>query len=469
MHYFNRNGESVEEFVIAELEKIVGKDCLITERQKMLNYLADESPASVRPSPAEDLIVVKPANAQQVSAVLQLANNHRLPVFPRGGGTGLAGGAVPTRNGVILSLERMKGIEVDQENMMAIAEAGVTLGELANEAEKVNLSFPPHPGDENAQVGGLVATNAGGSRAVRHGVMRNQVRGIEVALPTGEILSLGGRVHKNNVGYDLMQLIIGSEGTLGIITKAILQLYPKPGATLTLIQPYDIRRDALSSVPKILRDAGTPLAIEYVARKEIERSAKHLGTRWPVTEGKCYLIIILSGLNRDQVLTQSLKIAEICRQNTTHETFVAESKKDQDNILNIRSYMYTALKSEIVDILDVTVPTARLEEVMESIDRVAAEHSAYIPIYGHAGDGNLHVHVMRQQGESMDYVESLRNEIYAIATKAGGVISGEHGIGKIRTGKLEIVISKKEFELMQNIKRVFDPNGILNPGTTISA
>jgi glycolate oxidase len=457
----------MEEFVIEKLKSIVGEAYVITERQKMLNYLADESPASIRPSPADDLVLVKPVDAQQVSVVLQLANKHRLAVFPRGGGTGLAGGAIPTRNGIILSLERMKGIELDEENLMAVAEAGVTLGELANEVDKVNLSFPPHPGDENAQVGGLVATNAGGSRAVKHGVMRNQVRGIEVVLATGDILNLGGRVHKNNVGYDLMQLIIGSEGTLGIITKATIQLYPKPGATMTLIQPYETRRDALTSVPKILREAGTPLAIEYVERKEIERSAKHLGARWPVTEGKCFLIIILSESSRDQVLAQSLKIAEICRQYTSHETFVAESKSDQDNILNIRSYMYTALKPDIVDILDVTVPTAQLEPVMESIDRVAAEHTAYIPIYGHAGDGNLHVHIMREEGEGLEYVENLRNEIYGIATRAGGVITGEHGIGKVRIGKLPTVLGKKELELMQDIKRIFDPNGILNPGTTI--
>jgi len=312
-----------------------------------------------------------------------------------------------------------------------------------------------------------VATNAGGSRAVKHGVMRNQVRGIEAVLPSGDILTLGGKVHKNNVGYDLMQLIIGSEGTLAVITKATIQLFPTPGATMTLIQPYDIRRDALSSVPRILREAGTPLAIEYVERNEIERSAKHLGTNWPVKEGKCFLIIILAEATKDQVLSQSIKIAEICRQSTAFETFVAESKPDQENILKIRSYIYSALKSEMVDILDITVPIARLERAMEAIDKVAAEYNAHLPIYGHAGDGNLHVHIMRKDGEAVDHVEELRSEIYSIATSAGGVISGEHGVGKIRTGKLSTVLSKKELELLGDIKRIFDPNWILNPGTTI--
>lgn len=453
--------------IVETLAEIVGTEHVIVERQKMLNYLADESPTSIRPSPAEDLILVKPADAQQVADVLQFANTHRLPVFPRGGGTGLAGGAVPTRNGIILSLERLTRLEIDQENLMAVAEAGVTLGQLALEAEKVNLAFPPHPGDESAQVGGLVATNAGGSRAVKHGVMRNQVRGIEAVLATGEILNLGGKVHKMNVGYDLMQLIIGSEGTLAVITKAIIQLFPKPGATITLIQPYGVRRDALSSVPRILKEAGTPLAIEYVERNEIERSAEHLGTHWPVAEGKCYLVIILAEATRDQVLSQSLKIAEVCRRNTAFETFVAESKPDQENILKIRSYIYSALKSEMADILDITVPIAQLERVMEAVEKIAGEYKAHVPIYGHAGDGNLHVHIMQKDHEDPVHVEKLRNEIYEIATRAGGVISGEHGIGKIRTGKLPTVLSKKELELLRSIKRIFDPNWILNPGTTI--
>jgi glycolate oxidase len=454
--------------IVEKLVEIVGDANVIVERQKMLNYLTDESPTSIRPSPAEDLVLVKPADTGQVARVLQFANTQHLAVFPRGGGTGLAGGAIPTRNGIILSLERLRRIEIDQENLMAVAEAGVTLGELTHEAENVNLAFPPHPGDESAQVGGLVATNAGGSRAVKHGVMRNQVRGIEAVLPTGEILTLGGKVHKNNVGYDLMQLIIGSEGTLAVITKATIQLFPRAGATMTLIQPFDTRRDALSSVPRILKEAGTPLAIEYVERNEIERSARHLGTYWPVSEGKCFLIIILAEATRDQVLSQSIKIAEICKRSTAFETFVAESKPDQENILNIRSQMYLALKPEMLDILDVTVPIAELEQVMEAIERVAAEYGTHVPLYGHAGDGNLHLHLMRKEGEDANRVEKLRNEIYNIATSAGGVISGEHGVGKVRTGKLSNVLSKKELELLRDIKRVFDPNWILNPGTTIS-
>jgi glycolate oxidase len=391
----------------------------------------------------------------------------RLPLYPRGGGTGLVGGAVPTQDGIILSLERMKKIEIDKGNIMVTAEAGVTLGELAKAADEVGLSFPPHPGDENAQVGGLVATNAGGSRAVRHGVMRNQIRAIQVVLATGEVLDLGAKVHKNNVAYDLMQLLIGSEGTLAIITRATLRLYPKFGATVTLILPYDNRRAAFSSVPKILHDAGTPLAVEYVERDLVERTARHLIAHWPVTTGKCYLIVIVAEPNRDQALSESMKIAEICRQDTTYEAFAAESKNDQDNILRIRSGIYSALKPETIDLLDVTVPPAELERVIEAIDDIAKKHGIHLPVYGHAADGNLHVHIMKEQGQDAAVADVVRDSIYEITTKAGGVITGEHGIGKVRTGKLRVYVAEKELELMKSIKNVFDPNGILNPGTKI--
>ncbi len=452
--------------MIEELGKIVGENYVITRKEQMLNYLADETPTAVRPKPADDLTLVKPANTQQVSDIMRLANSYHIPIYPRGGGTGLVGGAVPTSNGIILSMERLDKVEVDKDNMMAIAEAGVTLEKLATAANAAEFSFPPHPGDENAQVGGLVATNAGGSRAVRHGVMRNQVRAIEVVLPTGGIMNLGGRVHKNNVGYDLMQLIIGSEGTLGVITKATLRLYPKSEATLTLIVPFDKRRDAFSVVSKILQNASTPLAVEFVEKNLVERTAKYLGTNWPVTAGTFYLIIIMAEADNDRVLSESLKVAEICSKATHYETFVAEPKRDQDNILRIRSNIYTVLKNETLDILDITVPPAALEKVVESIEQIASARDTYLPVYGHAADGNLHIHIMKNQEAIAD---AVRDEIYEIATKAGGVITGEHGIGKTRTSKLPRFVATEELELMRKIKAAFDPNKILNPGTKIQA
>ena len=433
----------------------------------MLNYLADETPATMEPKPAEDIVVIKPSNAREVSAVVRLANQRNVPVFPRGGGTGLVGGAVPTRDGIVLSLERLNRVQVDKTNLMVDAEAGVTLGKLIQAAQEQGLSFPPHPGDENAQVGGLVATNAGGSRAVKHGVMRNQVRSLEVVLASGEIVELGAKVHKDNVGYDLMQLIIGSEGTLGIVTKATVQLYGSESASITLVVPYNNRAAAIATVPKILQQAGTPLAIEYVEKDLMERTAKHLGTRWPVSTGLYYLIIIVAEATREDVLSKSLKISEICKQNTPLEIFAAESARDQDNILAIRSNLYTVLKPDVLDILDIVVPISNLEDIVSAVEKISKDTEVPLPVYGHAGDGNIHVHIMRKQDGTTSHLDEISDRVYNAAIGMGGVITGEHGIGRTRISKLAHYFDEKEIELMRGLKKVFDPNNILNPGAKV--
>ncbi len=335
--------------IIEGLEVIVGKNHVVTDREQMQSYLSDESAELARPKPADDVILVRPASAQDISSVMSLANKYSVPVFPRGGGTGLVGGAVPTKNGIIISMERMNKIEIDSDNLMAVAEAGVTLETLLKVAGDAGLFFPLHPGDESAQLGGLAVTNAGGARAIRYGVMRNYVRGMEIVLPTGEILKLGGKLHKDNVGYDLMQLIMGSEGTLAIITKVILRLHSKFGSTATLILPYTNRHSAIASVPKILRQAGLPLAIEYVEKDLMEKTAEHLGDTWPVKSGSCYLIVVMAESDRDHVLAESLKVAEICKQNGSLEPLFLEQKNEQDRILRMRSNIYVALKNQTAE------------------------------------------------------------------------------------------------------------------------
>ncbi|MBN2187194.1 MAG: FAD-binding oxidoreductase [Dehalococcoidia bacterium] len=262
---------------VEKLEDIVGKSWVITEKERMLDYLTDETAIEVRPQPASELTLVKPANPQEISSVLKFANCEKIPVFPRGGGTGLCGGAIPTENGIILSLERLKKIDVDKDNLMAIAEAGATLRELIEKVEQERLFFPPHPGDESAQVGGIVACNAGGSRAVKYGIMRSYVKGIDAVLPTGELLSLGGELLKNNTGYDLMHLIVGSEGTLAVITKVVLRLFPPAAASVTMVIPYYDRHDAINTVPKILQSGIIPLAIEYMDRNRNFSQAPRCG------------------------------------------------------------------------------------------------------------------------------------------------------------------------------------------------
>jgi len=448
------------------LKRIVGDRFVLTDREKLENYILDETPIHIRPRPASNLILVKPSNTQEVSEILKIANKYRIPVYPRGGGSGLAGGAIPTRNGIILSLERMNRIEIDRENLMAVAEAGVTLEKLIKTAEEAELFFPLHPGDESAQIGGLISTNAGGTRAVKFGIMRNYVKGLEVVLPTGEVLRLGGRLQKNNAGYDLMHLIIGSEGTLAIITKAIIKLYSKFEATATLVIPFENRQDAINSVPKILQGGVMPLAIEYVERELMEKTAKHLGEIWQVKEGRCYLLVIVAEQSREEMLNQSLKIAEICKNYGAMEPLFAEPKEDQDRILRIRSNIYLTLKSEMIDTLDVTVPPASIGKLIEEVDRIAGKYDTRLPAYGHAGDGNLHIHIM-DEGRDEEYYEKLRSEIYDTAVKLGGTITGEHGIGKVRVRSLMKYMDEKQLEIMRKIKEIFDPNNILNPEAVI--
>lgn len=449
--------------VIANLKNIVGKDQVVTKREHMERYLTDETAYPVSPKPATDVVLVKPANTQEIRDILKLANRRKIPVFPRGGGTGLVGGATPTDSGIILCMERMDKIEIDKDNLMAVVEAGVTLEKLLKAVEDADLFFPLHPGDEGAQVGGLVATNAGGARAVKHGVIRNYVKGIEVVLPTGEILNLGGKLLKNNTGYDLTHLMIGSEGTLGVITEVVFRLYPKFGAAVTLIVPYNRRHNAINTVPKILQAGFIPLAVEYVEKDLIEKSAEHLGVKWPSEQGKAFLIIMVAGADEEEVYSQSMKISSICSENGSLEPLIAESRKDQERILKIRSNIYTVLKPATVDILDVTVPPASIGKLMDEIDKIAERYNTHIPMYGHAADGNLHPHVMKEERKNQEYVRKVKNEIYDVAIDLGGVITGEHGIGKIRVENLELCLNKKELELMKEIKKVFDPNNILNP------
>ena len=455
--------------LVDKLKRIAGSKWVITDREQMIDYLTDETAEAVRPEPASELILVKPANSKEVSNILKLANRERIPVFPRGGGTGLCGGAIPTENGVILSLERLKGIEIDKDNLMAIAEAGVTLKELVEQVESAGLFFPPHPGDESAQVGGLVACNAGGSRAVKYGVMRAYVKGIDVVLPTGELLSLGGELLKNNTGYDLMHLIIGSEGTLAVITRVILRLFPKLAASATMIVPYDNRHDAINTVPRILQSGIIPLAIEYMDRLIVEISASSLGMEWPCKVGTGYLMFILEGQNEEDVHAQCERISDICQNYHGLEPVIGETEKEQEKVLKIRSNIYSASKRDLVaDALDIAVPPASMGKLMDAIDRVAAKFGTIIPMVGHAGDGNLHPTLIKNLAEGTGgNLKKAKREIYREALKLGGTMTGEHGLGKIRIPDVDIFLTKKELELMRGIKEVFDPNGILNPGCAI--
>jgi len=454
-------------FDVTALKGIVGDDWVVTDRASMDSYLVDETYTGLVMEAAQNVAIVKPANAEEISQLMKLANEQEFFVYLRGGGTGVCAGSIPTRDGIVISLERLdKVLEVDKENLMVVGEAGVTLAQLLETVEAQDLLFPPHPGDEGAQLGGLVACNAGGTRAVKYGVVRNYVKGLEVVLPTGEIVEMGGKLLKNNTGLDLMQLMIDSEGILGVITKVTMRLYPKFAGPATLVVSFDDRHAAIRSVPLILQAGVIPMAIEYVDRDLMEATADYLGTNWPVSKGSCHLIVIVTGTNEDDVYEQCEKISEVCEENGSVDTLIAESREEQAHILHIRSEESMTYKAALAEILDVTVPPAAVGDMMDEVDRLAQEYDTKIPMVAHAGDGNFHPHLMLELKERGLSTE-VKRKLYNRAIELGGVISGEHGIGKTRLGELDMCIDPKSMELMRGLKAIFDPKGILSPDASI--
>ncbi|PUA33146.1 MAG: hypothetical protein B7O98_01535 [Zestosphaera tikiterensis] len=449
----------MREDIVEALKNIVGDDWVVNNPEAVKSYLEDETEPGVKvePAPATDVVVVKPVNAQEVSEILKLANREGVPVYVRGGGTGLACGCVPSKPGVVISMERMKEIEIDKENLMAVVGAGVTLGELLKAAAKEGFFFPPHPGDEGAQIGGLIACNAVGARAVRTGPMRNYVLGLEVVLPTGEILRLGGRLVKDNTGAGkLMHLFIGTEGILGVITKAVLRLSPQYKATATMVVPFNDRRACLNTVPEILQSGIIPLGIEYVQKKEVELTAKRLGLEWPSKEGEYYLLIMLAEFNEDTLYAQLEEIASICRKNGSLEPLLAETPEEQTNILKIRSEIYPTLKPYMEDSPDITVPPANIGKLIEELEKLERKYDIYIPLFGHAADGNLHPVIPVKEGWTKEQYEKLRMEMYQIAVKLGGVTTGEHGVGEARKKYLKLNLSNEAIETLRKIKKVLE-------------
>ncbi|MFW6150031.1 MAG: FAD-binding oxidoreductase [Chloroflexota bacterium] len=452
---------------VEELEQVVGRDWVITRGDQIEAYLADQTPVPVRPPAAQHVVVVKPASAEEISQVFKLANKDGTPVYPRGGGTGICGGTVPVKGGIVLSLERLDQIEeVDRDNLMVVAQGGVTLADLLRAVEAGDLLFPPHPGDEGAQIGGLVACNAGGTRAVKYGVVRNYVKGLEVVLPTGEIVHMGGKLLKNNTGLDLMHLMVNSGGILGIITKVILRLYPRFAATATLIASWDDRHTAIRAVPQILRSGVIPLALEYVERDVIQISCDYLGLNWPVNKGTAHLIVIVSGSSEDDVYTQAETVSDVCQKSGAVDILMAERREEQAEILKIRSEMYSALKANVADVMDIAVPPAEIANYLDAVDAIAEKYNTRIPTYGHAGDGNLHPHVMRDTVER-GVTDAVKKEVYMAGLRMGGIITAEHGVGRTKLDTLDYSLDAKSQDLMRGIKKLFDPHNILNPGAVV--
>jgi glycolate oxidase len=436
--------------------------CWARER---ISYLYDETPPNLGVEPSENVLIARPKDAREVSEMLKIANRKGIAIFTRGGGTGISGGAIPTASGIVLSTERMKEIEVDVANLCAVCGAGVTLRELIKEAEREGLSFPPHPGDESATVGGMVATNAGGVRALKYGVMRNYVLGIEAVLPNGEIIRFGGKLIKNNAGYNLMHLLIGSEGTLAVITKVVLRLLPPFKRTATLAIPFSSIQSAIEAVVDILKEGIIPLALEYVEREALEVGEKISGKRWPPKD-EANLMVIVDGRGEEEVISLAERIEEICSQKGAGNTYIALSAKEQRDLLEIRSLIYEGMKDAVIEILDVSVPPASIPEYIGKCNSEAEKVGIKVINYGHAGDGNIHQHPLKVEGWEERYPE-LKRTFFRIARELGGSITGEHGIGIVKKSDLREQLSQVEYDLMRRIKQVFDPEGILNPGKVV--
>lgn len=459
---------------LKSLSDIVGETNVITDRDRLDAYSHDEfALTEIACIPGA---VVRPASTEEAAAVMRLAHQERIPVTPRGGGTGLCGGCVPTPGGLVLSLERMNRIiEIDSANQMAVVEAGLPLVDFYKAVQDAGLYFPPHPGDESAVMGGLVATNAGGARAVKYGVVRSYIRGLEVVLPTGRIIRPGGKLMKSSTGYSLLHLLIGSEGTLGVVTRVIVQLMPPPPNSRSLIVPYERLEDAIETVPLLIQRKILPLAVEFIPKEVIRITEKMMNKAWPSPLGNFDLLIILDAASPQEMDRLSETVAEICLEKDALDVFVADSPQKQEQVLSIRSKMYESIKDRNIETLDIVVPRAEIARHIKKVLEVQERFGLWLPTYGHAADGNVHTHIMSARLENGKIIpvpeeewsvklDRIREALYRDARERGGLISGEHGIGLVKKPFLQVAIDEDEMSLMRGIKAVFDPHGIMNPG-----
>ncbi len=460
------NYSKVTEVIFTSLRGIVGAENVFTDKESLEKYSFDETPLGLRGLPE---VVVKPENTEQVSRVLALADRKRIPVTPRGQGTGLCNGAVPLFGGILLSLEKMNHIlEIDEANLMAVVEAGVILSDLRSEVERRGLFYPADPGERTSAIGGNVNTNAGGMNGVKYGKTRDYILGLEAVLPNGKVLNLGGKVVKRSAGYDLMQLIIGSEGTLAVVTKTVIRLIKLPKMFMTLYVPFNNLSDAARSVSDILKQRMTPTAMEFVERDVIIEAENRAGKMMPHHDAEAYLIIRIDGDEEEELYEDAEGISEICLGNNAVDVLVADTKERQERIWDTRSIFYeTIVKSRVADLVDAAIPPSTMPEYIKKIREISQEYGVRILSYGHAGDGNIHVHPIKDGLSGEEWAERLPKvmvRLYKEAESLGGVISGEHGIGQAKKKYLPLCVDEEELRLMKEIKKTFDPNNILNPG-----
>ena len=457
---------SIEDF--ENLKSIVGNDYILSDEESILHYGHDET-EKLQYYPE---LVLKPASTNEIASIMQICNASKIHVTPRGAGTGLSGGALPHLGGVVLSTERLsKIIQIDERNLQVITEPGVITEVLQNAVKEVGLFYPPDPSSKGSCfIGGNVAENSGGPRAVKYGVVKDYVLNLEVVLPSGEIIWTGANVLKNSTGYNLTQLIVGSEGTLGIVTKIVLKLIPYPKYDLLMLVPFSSLENASAAVSAIFRAGFVPSALELIEIDALKIVSEMVGsTAVPVNDSiAAHLIIEVDGNNQDVLMNDMEAIAELLNQFDAGEIFFADNAQQKNELWKLRRRAAEAVKLNGYTIEeDTVVPRAELPALIRGVKELGKQNGFKAVCYGHAGDGNLHIrinHPTIKNSHGNPEMTAILTSLFELVKNLGGTISGEHGIGLIQKPYIKTVFKEANIRLMREIKKSFDPNNILNAG-----
>ena len=448
------------------LNDLLGRDRVLTGSGISEDFCHDEL-NTVRAYPE---ILVEILNTKEVSKIMKYAYDNDIPVVARGSGTGLVGSSVPLYGGIMLNMSKMnKILELDDENLTLTVEPGVLLMELAKFVEDFELFYPPDPGEISATIGGNINTNAGGMRAVKYGVTRDYVMGLELVLPSGTIINVGGKVVKNSSGYSILDLICGSEGTLAVVTKAILRLLPLPKKTISLLVPFPDLERAISTVPKIIKAKIIPTAIEFMQREVIIAAEQFLGKKFPDNSADAYLLLTFDGNTREEIEKDYATVANICIAEGAFDVYITDTDERKEAVWSARKALLEAVKASTteMDECDVVVPRNKVADFVKFTQGLQKEFEIRIRSFGHAGDGNLHIYILKDNLSESIWKERLAavfEKMYGRAIQLGGLVSGEHGIGYAKKEFISTQYGKEYMELMLQIKLAFDPKNILNPG-----
>jgi len=457
----------ITEDILMQIRSIVGAENVIVDQEELERYAHDET---------EDLhyypeVVVKPHQAIDISALLKLCSEAHIPVTPRGGGTGLSGGALPVEGGLLISMERFKNIlQIDEMNLQATVEPGVITEEFINAVAEKGLLYPVDPSSKGSCfIGGNIAHGSGGPRVVKYGTIREYVLNLEVVLPNGDIIWTGANTLKYASGYNLTQLMIGSEGTLGIVTKIVVKLLPKPTQDVLMLASFNSNEEACAAVSAIFRAGVIPSALEFMERRGVEWVIEYDHIAFDLKpETQAFLLIEVDGTDMEVLFSECEKINGVLEANGCTDVLFADSSSQKDELWRMRRTMAVSVKSNSVyKEEDTVVPRAELPKLVHGIKEIGSKYGFESICYGHAGDGNLHVNIIKGNMSDEDWNHKLKDgikEIFELTVALGGTLSGEHGIGLVQKEYMSIKYSDLHLNLMRGIKQVFDPKGIMNPG-----